>query len=107
MQKTLSYKNQQLLEEKAEIGIHSAYVKLQDAHEKYRTAQESFGLAQDTSQVVEQKYLNKFAVITDIVDASNALLSAQINMNNARIGIIYNYYYLMKTAGLWNEVSHS
>ena len=105
MQSTMVNKHKQLLAEKAEIGIHTAYVKLQDAQEKYTTAQESYRLAKDNYQVVEQKYLNKFAVITDIVDASNALLAAQINMNNTRIGIIYQYYYLMKAAGLWSNVN--
>jgi len=103
MEKTLSYKNEGLLAEKAEMSIHAAYVKLQDAQERYHSQQESFRLAQDNYRVVEQKYLNKFAVITDMVDASTALLSAQINMNNARIGIVYQYYYLMKTAGLWDS----
>ena len=106
MEKTLSQKNEAVLAEKAEIAIHAAYVKLEDAKEKYNSQKESYRLAKDNYRVVEQKYLNKFAVITDMVDASNALLSAQINVNNARIGIMYQYYQLMKTSGRWDEVNH-
>ena len=106
MEHTLAVKNEGLLAEKAEMAIHAAYIKLQDARQKFASQQESYRLARDNYRVVEQKYLNKFAVITDVVDASNALLAAQVNVNNARIGIIYQYYYLMKTSGFWDEVSH-
>ena len=107
MEETLSKKNELLIAEKAEMEIHTAYVKLQDAQEKYHSQTESFRLAKDNYRVVQQKYLNKFAVITDMVDASNSLLSAQINMNNARIGIIYQYYHLMKASGQWDAAVES
>lgn len=103
MEETLSRKNRALLEEKTEMEINAAYVKLQDAKQKLDSQQKSYKLAQDNYRVVEQKYLNKFVTITDMLDASTSLLGAQINMNNARIGIVYQYYNLLKTAGLWDE----
>lgn len=106
MAETLSHKNAGLKAEKAEMDIYAAYVKLQDAQQKLISQQESYRLAQDNYRVVEQKYLNKFVVITDMLDASTSLLAAQINVNNARIGIIYQYYNLLKTSGLWEEVNH-
>lgn len=106
MEEILSHKNEELMAEKAEIDINAAYVKLKDAEQKYISQKESYQLAKDNYRVVEQKYLNKFAVITDMLDASTSLLSAQINMNNARIGIIYQYYNLLKTSGFWEEVSN-
>ncbi|MFT4204043.1 MAG: TolC family protein [Chitinophagaceae bacterium] len=106
MQEELSHKNAEWLAQKTEMDIHAAYVKLQDAQQKYASQQESYRLAQDNYRVVEQKYLNKFVTITDMLDASTSLLAAQINMNNARIGIIYQYYHLLKTAGLWEDANN-
>ncbi|MFT3903281.1 MAG: TolC family protein [Niabella sp.] len=103
MEQTLSQKNEEWLRQKAEMDIHEADVKLRDAWDKYHSQEESFRLARDNYRVVEQKYLNKFAVITDMLDASTSLLAAQINVNNARIGIIYQYYHLLKTCGRWEE----
>ncbi|WP_413534024.1 TolC family protein [Empedobacter brevis] len=106
MERNLSQKNAEWLTQKSEMEIHTALIKLQDAQEKYISQQESYRLAQDNYHVVEQKYLNKFVTITDMLDASTSLLAAQINMNNARIGIIYQYYHLYKTSGLWEEVNN-
>ncbi|ROI03244.1 TolC family protein [Chryseobacterium sp. G0240] len=106
MEETLSRKNEALMAEKTEMDIHAAYIKLKDAEQKYISQKESYRLAKDNYRVVEQKYLNKFAVITDMLDASTSLLSAQINMSNARIGIIYQYYNLLKTSGLWKEATN-
>ena len=105
MQTILSEKNKALLEQKATINIHTAYENLQKATDKYLSQKQSYRLAKDNYTVVEQKYLNKFAVITDMVDAADALLSAGINMHNAKISIIYQYYNLLKTAGLWEKAS--
>ncbi|WP_432713957.1 TolC family protein [Pedobacter sp.] len=104
MNAVLSQKSEEWANQQVEMAIHAAYVKLQNAWEQYASKKESFQLAQDNYRVVEQKYLNKFATITDMLDASTALLTAQINMNNARIGIVYQHYNLLKTSGLWEEV---
>lgn len=93
------------LEQKSEIDVHNAYVKMQEAWDKYHTLQESYILAKDNYRVVEQKYLNKFAVITDMLDASTALLSSQLNLSNARVSIIYQWFNLMKVSGNWNNQS--
>lgn len=106
MDKSLSKKNHALLEEKVEMEINTASIKLQDAQQKYVSQKESYKLAQDNYRVVEQKYLNKFVTITDMLDASTSLLSAQINVNNSQIAIVYQYYNLLKTAGLWEEAIH-
>ena len=106
METVLSEKNKALLEQKAEIAIHTAYENFQKAEDQYRAQKQSYRLATDNYNVVEQKYLNKFAVITDMVDAADALLSAGINLHNAKINIIYQYYNLLKTSGLWEEVEH-
>ncbi|WP_165798431.1 TolC family protein [Chitinophaga costaii] len=91
------------LEQKSTIDIHNAYIKMQEAWEKYHSLEESYDLAKDNYRVVEQKYLNKFSVITDMLDASTALLSSQLNLNNARISTIYQWFNLMKTSGNWDE----
>jgi outer membrane protein TolC len=48
---------------------------------------------------VEDRYLNQLAIITDMIDASNMKLSAELQEVNARIGIIYAYHKMKYTAG--------
>lgn len=94
------------IEQKAEIDSHSSFVKMNEAQEKYDSEKESYRLAQDNYRVVEQKYLNKFATITDMLDASTALLSSQLNLNNARVNIIYRWYNLVRNTGNWQQVKN-
>lgn len=90
------------LQQKADMTIHAAYVKWEEAKDKYKTEQESFLLAKDNYRVVDQKYLNQLSVLTDMLDASTALLNSQLNLANAQVGEIYQWYYLKKVSGDWD-----
>ncbi|MDE1192060.1 MAG: TolC family protein [Arachidicoccus sp.] len=103
MNYNLAQTQKEWLEQKSEIDIHNAYIKMKESWEKFHSQEESYKLAEDNYRVVEQKYLNKFAVITDMLDASTALLSSQLNLNNSRVGIIYQWYNLLKTSGNWDK----
>ncbi|PZP52555.1 MAG: hypothetical protein DI598_00540 [Pseudopedobacter saltans] len=92
------------LQQKSDMTIHAAYVKWQEAKDKYKTEQESFLLAKDNYRVVDQKYLNQLSVLTDMLDASTALLNSQLNLANAQVGEIYQWYYLKKVSGDWDSI---
>lgn len=92
------------LQQKSNMEIHAAYVKWLEAKDKYKTEQESFLLAKDNYRVVDQKYLNQLSVLTDMLDASTALLNSQLNLTNAQVNEIYRWYHLKKVSGDWDEV---
>ena len=50
-------------------------------------------------QLVRFRYEEGLAVITDLLDASNQLLDAQIQEVNAKMNIAYNYYRLQYISG--------
>ncbi|WP_447640681.1 MULTISPECIES: TolC family protein [Chitinophagaceae] len=89
------------LQQKADMEIHAAYVKWMEAKDKYKTEQQSFLLAKDNYRVVDQKYLNQLSVLTDMLDASTALLNSQLNLTNAQVSEIYQWYHLKKVSGNW------
>ncbi len=60
----------------------SSYVK---AHENYR--------------VVNHRFNNQLALLTDMLDASTSLLEAQVRLINAQINIQYYYYQLKFISG--------
>lgn len=64
-----------------------------------RTQQKSVELAQQNYQVVNNRYLNQLALITDMIDASNIKLNAELQEVNARINIAYTYYNVRYVAG--------
>lgn len=45
------------------------------------------------------RYLSQLALVTDMVDASNLKLNAELQEVDARINIVYAYYRLQYVAG--------
>ena len=51
-------------------------------------------LAEQNYAVVENRYRNELALLTDMLDASSMKLSAEMSLVNARISLLYSYYKL-------------
>ena len=91
--------NLELAREEMDIVVNSAYIGLQQAFERMRTQEKSVVLATENYNVVNNRYLNGLALVTEMIDASNSRLSAELQLVNARINIIYSYYSLQRAAG--------
>lgn len=74
------------------MGYLQSYVELE-------TQQKSVLLAQQNYEVVNNRYLNQLALITDMIDASNMKLDAELNEADAYINIAYAYYKMKYIAG--------
>lgn len=79
--------------------IQQAYTYYQQAYVELETQQKSVQLAGQNYQVVNDRYLSQLALITDMIDASNIKLDAELKEVDARIGIIFAYYRLKYIAG--------
>lgn len=80
--------------------------KMQEAHTLFRqaeaeliTKQKSAQLARENYGVIHHRYLNDLALATDMTDAANILLSAELDETNARIAILFAYYKMKFVAG--------
>lgn len=91
--------NLELAREEMDIAVNRAYIGLQQAFERMRTQEKSVVLATENYNVVNNRYLNGLALVTEMIDASNSRLSAELQLVNARINIIYSYYSLQRAAG--------
>jgi outer membrane protein TolC len=82
-----------------ENEVNSAFIK----HNEAKLRSESFGqgirLANENYRIVEKKYLAQLALLTDMLDATNAKLDAELQKTNADANIIYTYYQLQRLAG--------
>lgn len=79
--------------------VQQAYTYYQQAFVELETQQKSVQLAQQHYQVVNDRYLSQLALITDMIDASNIKLDAELKEVDARIGIIFAYYRLKYISG--------
>lgn len=83
-----------LAHEEVENGVQASYTNLLTSYTEVKTQQKQVELANQNYSVVQNRYQNDLALLTDMVDASNMKLSAEMALVNARIGMLYNFYKL-------------
>lgn len=89
-------------EENVTLNVRAAYVHYLDSFELLKTQEKSLQLARENYAVVANRYANDLVLVTDLVDADNLKLSAEVQYVNAQINVIYNYYKLLYTTGTLN-----
>lgn len=83
-----------LAREGVENDVQASYTNLLTSYTEVKTQQKQVELANQNYSVVQNRYQNDLALLTDMVDASNMKLSAEMALVNARIGMLYNFYKL-------------
>lgn len=83
-----------LAHEEVENGVQANYTNLLTSYTEVKTQLKQVELANQNYSVVQNRYQNDLALLTDMVDASNMKLSAEMALVNARIGMLYNFYKL-------------
>ena len=82
----------ELAQEQTNHEVQESYVNFLTSFTDLRTQQKSVELADQNYSVTSNRYQNDLALLTDMLDASNMKLSADLGLVNARINVIYNYY---------------
>lgn len=86
-------------EERVAMDVNDAYVRYKDSFELLETQRKSLQLACENYDVVANRYANDLVIVTDLVDADNLRLKAEVQYVNAKINVIYNYYKLLYASG--------
>ncbi|MDO4160732.1 MAG: TolC family protein [Prevotellaceae bacterium] len=85
--------------ENVDNQMQQYYTLYKQSYVDLRTQQKSVELANQNYQVMNDRYLNQLALVTDMVDASNIKLNAELLEVDARINIVYAYYKMKYVAG--------
>lgn len=88
-----------LAREGVENGVQAAYTNYLTSFTDLETQRKSVELAQQNYEVINNRYNNELALITDMIDASNTKLSAELALVNSRINVVYNYYNMLYLSG--------
>ncbi len=85
--------------EQVNNSVQQAHVLYLQSYEELATQVKSVELATQNYKVVNDRYLNQLALVTDMVDASNVKLQAELQEVDACINIALAYYRLKYVAG--------
>lgn len=81
------------------LAIMADYTRMLEAQDAVETLKKSVKLAHENYDIVSTRYNNDFAIVTDLLDAATQRLDAELQLVNARINVLFNYYKLKNTAG--------
>lgn len=81
------------------LDVNRAYLRLQEARQQVAVAQENVKQATENSRIVNNTYFNQTSLITDLLDANNALLQTRFELAAAQIAVQIQYYQLQNAIG--------
>lgn len=96
---TLSRRRYDDVLEQTSMAVQTDYTKYLEAYDEVATLEKSVQLATENYGIIENRYRNDIVLVTDMLDASNQLLDAELQLVNARINVILCYYKLKNTSG--------
>lgn len=79
--------------------MQAAWTSYEQSYVELKTQQKSVELARQNFEVINDRYVNQLALVTDMIDASNMRLDAELAEVDARINIAYAYYKMKFIAG--------
>ncbi len=81
-----------LAQEQIENAVQASYVNFRTAFTELNTCLKSAELAELNYRTTSHRYANDLALLTDMLDASNSKLDADLALANARINVVYHFY---------------
>lgn len=81
------------------MNIQQALLKHREAQERVETLKLSVRQAEENYRIMRNRYMNQLAILTDLLDADNLRLNAELQLTTARTRVIYTYYELQRVIG--------
>lgn len=81
------------------MTVRNAYLKHSEALARVDALKLSVKQAEENFRIMRNRYLNQLAILTDLLDADNLRLDAELQLTTARAQVVYTYYELQRAAG--------
>jgi outer membrane protein len=85
--------------EKVHLAVKEANVRYRQSIDELAAMRKELQLASENYRRIINGYNQQLALITEVMDASNAKLAAELQLENAQSNIAFTYYQLLRTTG--------
>ncbi|MCD9855584.1 TolC family protein [Epilithonimonas sp. JDS] len=82
------------------LQVKEAYLQQQQALESVETAEQNIIKSTETVRVIRSSYLNQESLLTDLLEAENALLEAKFNLITAQTNVKVSHIRLLTIVGI-------
>ncbi len=95
----LSQNMEEQYRQEVRMGIRSAYIRHTEAVKQVEALQLSVKQANENYRIMQNRYMSQLTTLTDLLDAENVRLEAELQLTTAQTRVIYTYYELKKACG--------
>ena len=81
------------------MNVQTALLKHREATDRVEALRLSVRQAEENYRIMHNRYMNQLAILTDLLDADNLRLNAELQLTTARTQAIYTYYELQRAIG--------
>lgn len=81
------------------MDVQAALLKHREASSRVEALKLSVRQAEENYRIMRNRYMNQLAILTDLLDADNLRLNAELQLTTARTQVIYTYYQLQRAVG--------
>jgi len=99
IQKEETLINKGILEDQVKSQVNNDYQNYSKAVQRIEVLQTSIAQARENDRILESKYKNNIASVTDRIDATTQLFQSEINLELAKADAMLAYYTLLKSTG--------
>lgn len=95
----LSKNEEDLKLQQIRVEVRQAYLRHHEALKRVEALKLSVRQAEENYRIMQNRYLNQLAILTDLLDANSVRLDAELELTSARTQVIYTYYQLQRVCG--------
>ena len=88
-----------LAQEQATLAVRNGLIKYRQSFDELAVLEKGCEVARENYAVVDERYRNGVVLITEMMDASNARLDAELKLVNARINTVFQSVNLKRLTG--------
>lgn len=81
------------------MTVQSALLRHREAISRVEALKLSVRQASENYRIMYNRYMNQLAILTDLLDADNLRLNAELQLTTARTQVAYTYYELQRAVG--------
>ncbi len=81
------------------IRVRTALLRHREAVQQVEALQLSERQARENYRIMQNRYMNQLAILTDLLDANSVRLDVELQLTAARTRVVYTYYQLLRACG--------
>ena len=95
----LAHNAEEQKQQNIHMDIQTALLKHKEAIDRVEALKLSVKQAEENYRIMYNRYMNQLTILTDLLDADNLRLNAELKLTTARTQVIYTYYTLQRAIG--------